>query len=523
MSTTPDNQILVELAPEDTGPANLFDLNGRTLVFTPEGHGRYSRSVQPVAWEDEIGRAVADGEEIHLQSFMFDFAGHRWGSFFVSRRGVITFGEPLAYQYWDDGNRFGTMLQAAGSFVTTPTISPLFKPLLDEHGGGTLAVERFTDRVVVTWIAKDFAYDVFDPKLSRFQVVLDADGSIRFSYADVNFGDGIVGLFDDRGVERGRLLTNVADPTDSDLPGHLDLLDAAIYATNAESMVVLEFTLREPIPDPGAGEVFSYRLYFDTDEPYWTHPDWSDEDAVWLIHVSEGGEYAARGEGVVRFLGGRGKAKLSLLADASVLGGDGRRVAAMAFTNAAHFRNDEHVEADFSSTTLLEFSTPRGRRVDLSASESQFVRDHAEIFHYRSAPDTQEIACRVIEALGDDFDLLVFHAEFRLDSQEARTAWYAYDTGVEGVGRRFGSAPCGYGRLKGHWVDPVWMRSFLFGEAHVPESHRFDGGADAVRARIRPFVDGMGFVRPERPTRAPARPLLPLALGTTCAGGVSLA
>ena len=44
ISTTVDDQILAELAPDDTIPANLFDLNGRTLVFTPDGHGGYSRS-----------------------------------------------------------------------------------------------------------------------------------------------------------------------------------------------------------------------------------------------------------------------------------------------------------------------------------------------------------------------------------------------------------------------------------------------------------------------------------------------
>lgn len=43
ISTTVDNQILVELMPEDTTPANLFDLNERTLVFTPDGEGGYSR------------------------------------------------------------------------------------------------------------------------------------------------------------------------------------------------------------------------------------------------------------------------------------------------------------------------------------------------------------------------------------------------------------------------------------------------------------------------------------------------
>ena len=33
ISTSSDNQILLEMRPEDTTPANLFDLDGRTLVF----------------------------------------------------------------------------------------------------------------------------------------------------------------------------------------------------------------------------------------------------------------------------------------------------------------------------------------------------------------------------------------------------------------------------------------------------------------------------------------------------------
>ena len=44
ISTTVDNQILVELMPEDTTPANLFDLNERTLVFTPDRADTRTRS-----------------------------------------------------------------------------------------------------------------------------------------------------------------------------------------------------------------------------------------------------------------------------------------------------------------------------------------------------------------------------------------------------------------------------------------------------------------------------------------------
>jgi len=163
------------LAPEDTARAHLFDLNGRTVVFTPDGYGGYSRSVQPVAWEENIGEPVADGTEVRLQSFMFDFAGHRWGSFFVSRQGVVTLGEPLSYSYNDSENRFDTRSRIAAKFVTTPTISPLYKPLLDKWGGsGEITVAPSQDRIVVTWVTRESEYHVFGEASVRIQLVLAA-------------------------------------------------------------------------------------------------------------------------------------------------------------------------------------------------------------------------------------------------------------------------------------------------------------------------------------------------------------
>ena len=343
VSTTPDNQILVELAPEDTAPANLFDLNERTLVFTPDGHGGYSRSVQSVAWEENIGEPVADGAEVLFRSFMFDFAGERWGSFFVSRYGLITFGEPPTYSYWDSENRFDTISEIAGKFVTTPTISPLYKPMLggrQDRYGATQHVKHERDRVVVTWTTTEpdyYEHGVPPDKPVRFQVAAGADGTVRFSYTDTFLGDGIVGLFPDDDVVKGDLITSVADGTDSELPGHLDLLDAAIYASNTDA-VILEFTLRDNVPDPPVGDWYSYRLHFDVDEPYWTHPvDWSDEDFTWQVDVRPGGERVARGQGVMQLLPTGSTDRIALLADT---GGPGSGISGTAFAAAAHFRND---------------------------------------------------------------------------------------------------------------------------------------------------------------------------------------
>ena len=49
----------------------------------------------------------------------------------------------------------------AAKFVTTPTISPLYKPLLDAWGGsGEMTVVRSPDRIVVTWVTRESHYHV---------------------------------------------------------------------------------------------------------------------------------------------------------------------------------------------------------------------------------------------------------------------------------------------------------------------------------------------------------------------------
>lgn len=66
----------MELAPGETLTANLFDLDGRSLVLRPDGDGRYSRAVQPLAWQGPIGPLVSNGYEIEL-GFDFGFGERR--------------------------------------------------------------------------------------------------------------------------------------------------------------------------------------------------------------------------------------------------------------------------------------------------------------------------------------------------------------------------------------------------------------------------------------------------------------
>ena len=143
----------MELEPGDIVSANPFDLAGRTLVFTPDGRGGYTRAVQPLNWNpDDRGERPRRPVEIELKHFQFDFSGQKWRSFFLSPTGLITFGKAFPDWRSDLGSvRFGTMRMIADAMVVTPTISALYKPYL----GGYIYVSDLPDRVVITFYARE--------------------------------------------------------------------------------------------------------------------------------------------------------------------------------------------------------------------------------------------------------------------------------------------------------------------------------------------------------------------------------
>lgn len=452
VTVTEDGRLLVELTPDAMAPGNPFDLDGKTLTFTPNGSGAYSRSVGPVVWEEPIGDAVGDGAAVAFEGFRFEFGGRRWDSFYLSRRGRLTFGAPPADSY-ADYQRYGTMRELSAKLFDPPTISPLYKPLAVSRGP---YVSHRPDRVVVTWLAgePEFYEDGVPPESpSPFQAVLGADGSVRFNYRGVTFGDGVTGLFTVAEAASGRLVAAVRDGPNPALPGHLDLLEVAIYETGSPERVIVEFTVREAIPEPPADSWISYDLAFDTDEPHWRHWSLSEEDLRWWIRVDPGGATAGGGGLLPR----NDSRRISLLADVAAISGISTSVVA----STSLFDNARWAGGDSTSPQPLRFSRQATTPVDLSQTDDRATDGHREVFRYRSAPDPAAIACGVVETLGDDFDLFVFHSEFRIDLQERLSHWEAYRNtpAVRGLGiEEYKDAPCGEGRLKGHWKLPGWVK-----------------------------------------------------------------
>ena len=490
ISVTSENQILLELMPDDLVPENPLDLAGRTLLFTPAS-GSYSREVQPLAWEEEADDAeqLRGPAEVELEHFRFPFAGREWDSFFFGGRGTpaaITFGEPIPIDYgWP--KRFGSMPQILGGlFAFTPMISALFKPHLE----GDVHVSNLPDRVIVGFFASDPWFYVYGRRPRQtfdLQIVLHSDGRIALNYGpqpqdpDEAFGDGVVGLFG-LNIARNERIDGVADPADPSLPAHLDLLDTAFYRTSDPNFVLVEFTTRGPIR-PVQGRELVYGVSLDTDRPWWVR-ERDDRDLYWSVTLRPNGEAVAGGGVGPAPL--KGDNRIGFLVPLSEFGG----VSASASpTTGQKTSEGAWIGADHAPPVVVEFP-PAGAPIDLSLSESQPSTAHYEAFRYPMIRDGNEgvahVSCRIIEVLGDEFDFMAFHSDFRVDQQapgptNGFAGIYAGNPRTEGIGREEDhrrSPPC-ESRLKQTWAYPVWIKApTIVDESHaeLPGQTAYDPG-----------------------------------------------
>ena len=465
VSTTLDDQIVMELRDDDTAPPNLFDLNGKTLLFRPAGEFGYERSVEPLAWEHETGEVVGEGDTA-FGSFAFPFGGKEWDAFHANTNGTISFGEPLNAPHRTERFR---ELHSRGSAFTLglPTIAVMYKPFAE----GSKHVNQLADRVVLTWMASEFnpgvsrqdAVSPSSPLNAEFQAVLFADGAIAFNYRDVSYRDGIVGIFTAAIPEpRNRLLT-LTDEEDDELPGYLDLRKVTVSDTASNSLII-EFTTQGEIPDVGEpfDEILYYHLYLDVDDPLISRIDYQDTDICLRVERWTDGRFTASqtlGEGmppsrVIKVAPDR----IRLLIENPAF--EGGTVAG--FAHAGQVLDDRFVRGDHSGTATFEMPTLETRIFDLSINGLQQSTTF-ETFHFRGFPDPIEAACRLIQALGDNFDFVVFASEFRMDQQFPFWPMARFGSIAEGIGRTSNNAnhKCSDGKLKGMVLRPFDMNSDL--------------------------------------------------------------
>ena len=454
--TTQGDLIIMELDADAVALPNLFDLEGRTLRFTPEGTG-YRAENLPLQWDPEIGAEI-DDPQVGLEHFSFPMAGSSWDSIFVNPLGSISLG--AGARAFPIG-RFAELRTAGASMVNTvPIISAFLKPRMS----GTRFLNQHPDRVVVTWDLSEPVGGIFDftfeSTVNRFQAVLHRDGPIDLSYREVSAEDAVVGVFTPSRGQAARSIATASDDADSELPGYLDV--RAVRLAETDGLLTVTIETRDPLPaeDDPALDGLNFRVLFDLEEPFASGSGSEDADIVWSVRGRSGRGYTVSGTGVSGQVHIEGNT-ITLQGLPSAF----RGAEQTAFYMEVQDPEDRETTVDEVAPTFAALAQVGGPEVDLSGVSRVMepMPTLFEAFHYAGLPHTQSMACTVIEALGDQFDFLVYYSDFRVDNQEAGTpSTGAIGDKVTGFGQDRFLSPADYcsgGHLQDTFTQPVYIGS----------------------------------------------------------------
>lgn len=464
------------------GKANLFDLGGRTLRFTPEGTG-YRAENTPLKWDAEFGPALT-GSQVPLRNFTFPYSGKSWDSLSVGVTGSISFGSSGAAQGGGPANRggvtidrFAQLQDAARTLINTvPAICVFFKPRMS----GNRYVKELADRVVLTWNLTEPIGGIQDftwvPTVNRFQAVLWKDGAIEMSYEQVAAKDAIVGLYPLVAAGAEKEIAAFSGEENSAVAAHLDLKAVKVSVVDGLFLKVTFETRGPVLPEGDAGLAgITYRVSFDKRKPLPTRAESARPEAVWTVRgFGAGGRggggrggaprYFASGPGVSPVVKTSGNT-ISLQGILPAEFASGEQIAIFADVQTANAQS----AADQIPLRAVSLSGVRSPAVDLSSVRRQdgpFTVVY-ESFHYLALPNPRDLTCTVIKALGDKFDFLAYYSDFRIDNQEAGTP----STGPLGGGPAGGAVTgigaaqrglesyCTSGRFQWQFVQPVYIGS----------------------------------------------------------------
>ena len=469
--STDGNLVVMELDDGALGKANLFDLVGKTLRFTPDG-SQYRVDHGTLNWDSDFGSQLT-GAEVTLHRFAFPFSGKKWNSFFIGATGSISFGT----REKDDGpdgsrrpeggvsiGRFEPLAEAASTLIDrAPAICVFFKPRMS----GPHYVKELADRVVVTWDTTEPFGNIQDftwfKTINRFQVVLHRDGLVEMSYKELAAKDAIVGIYPELSGTGKPLATVSAEPNPA-LAAHLDVRNLKLSVEDGIRLKVT-FETRGPALREGdpAVDGLIYRVFLDAQKPTSTSADSAQTKLTWIARGiawhHRPSRYIAFGPGVLR----------KVLASGNTITLQG------VLPSSLRGRQQVSVSAEVSasgspepvariSPHVIRLSGIRNPEVHLSSltRKDSPLGVVYEAFHYLTLPRPQDLSCTVIKALGDKFDFLAYYSDFRIDNQEAGTPSDGPAGGnVTGIGAPMHDlrSYCTEGRFQWGYVQPVYVGS----------------------------------------------------------------
>ena len=480
------NLIHLELDSGAVAPARLFDLDHRTLRFTPDGAG-FRVENTALRWDADFGPALTGGTYA-LSHFTFPFSGKQWDTLNVAT-GAITFGAlegrggprrggPPA------GNRTGAGLSARAGFPmqrypllqtvgrtfinVIPGVAAFVKPNLR----GERYVKELPDRVVVTWTLTEPAGTIqsftWVPTVNRIQAVLHKDGVIELSYNDVSARDAVVGVFPmvTAGVEKP--LATIPDAEYAAAAPNVDVTNVKLSVIDGLFLKATIQTRGAVLPDgdPNIDGV-TYSIALDKNvalDHAKSSADLDDATVVWTIRGVGGGRFGRRSFRPRYVASGDGVESDVTVARNTI---SVRGILPLELAGATRVYVSADVQTGVSSSAVDQVGpqavTLRGihsPEMDLSATTKKAgpFSIAYEGFHWPSIPRSQDVACSVITALGDKFDFIATYSDFRVDNPEGGTPSNGPRGGnVTGIGTRTNGLEnyCSKGELQWMYVEPV--------------------------------------------------------------------
>jgi hypothetical protein len=477
--TTIGNLIHLELDSGAIAPERQFDLDHRTLRFTPDGSGYRIENV-PLAWDADFGPAMTGGSVV-LQTFAFPFSGKNWDTLNVAT-GAITFGAMQGGGRGRGGvpagNRTGAGLSARAGFPmeryptlqtvgrtfinVIPGIAAFVKPNLN----GQRFAKELPDRAVVTWTLSEPAAGIqaftWVPTVNRIQAVLHKDGVIELSYNDVSAQDAVVGVFPavTTGVEK-RLAGMTSDDHAEAAP-NLEIKSVTFSSIDDLFLKVTIETRGPVLPDEDPGiNGGTYRITF---AKGFTNAELEKAPVVWTIRGVAGGR-GGRGTAAPRYFVSGDGAEPTVTVVGNSISVKGIIPGELAGVKELTVKTETSTGSPSSVVDMLtlrseKLATLRSPEVDLSAmkkSDGPF-RVAYEGFHWPEIPRSQDVACSIITTLGDKFDFIASYSDFRVDNPEGGTPSTGPRGGnVSGIGTSTNGLEsyCSKGELQWMYVEPV--------------------------------------------------------------------
>ncbi len=510
--------ILLELNPGALGHASLFNLTGRTLRFTPTPEG-YRIANLPLDWDASIGQKLEPRTaDVTLHNFAFPFSGKTWTALSMGVAGSLRFIAPEeaaaaaagarggfrggVYQSYAGEmagvsiGRFTPLSEGAGNLVNSqPAICVFFKPRMM----GERYVNELADRVVLTWDVTEPYGNIQDftwvPTTNQFQAVLYKSGEIELSYKQLAAKDAIVGVYPLVTGGAEKTLATLTGQSNPSAPAYLDLRKLTVESVGN---LLLKVTLETGGPAPAQASSNPNGANanpFASALTYRVHWAAGAHQADWTIRGfpagfrgrggpgggrgrANGPFYFASGPGVARpasRAGYPGPAQVTVSGNTLSIEGQlppdlgGAKSVTISAESLAPGSDTPAGRISARPVSVSGLRNPEVRFASIAPKDGPFPVAY-QAFHYYNLPDPRDLACSVIKALGDHFDMLAYYSDFRVDNQEAGTPSNgprgSSGQPVTGIGsvERGESSYCSKGRFQWGFVQPIYSGSIQMQE-----------------------------------------------------------